>query len=63
MTIVDNPFWIECTGLLDAAEMVGQQLNEVGILDGNRNLLCHKTFSARTKEAEERYQFKVYLKF
>lgn len=61
--VEENPYWLECTGVLESTDMAGEQLNEVGILDADRNLICHKTFPSRTKDPEERYLFKIYFKF
>ena len=50
-------------GTVETTELVGTALSECALLDTEGNVIGIKTFSPKVKEADERYQISIKLRF
>nr|DAF90841.1 MAG TPA: tail-collar fiber protein [Myoviridae sp. ctZhz2]DAI71758.1 MAG TPA: tail-collar fiber protein [Caudoviricetes sp.] len=51
------------TGVIEKAEMVDMALSEAGLLDADGELVAVKNFAPKIKEADERYECSMLVRF
>jgi hypothetical protein len=50
-------------GTIENNELIGTQLSEAALVDSQGNLIGIKTFAPKVKEADERYQIEIKVRF
>jgi phage-related tail fiber protein len=50
-------------GMIEAAELNGAYISEAALMDSAGNMIGYKTFAPKIKEADERYEVSVKLRF
>lgn len=58
-----QPTWIEVKAVLTESDLVGQTLSEAALVDSSGQLIAMKTFAPKVKEADERIEITISLKF
>jgi phage-related tail fiber protein len=58
-----SPTDVEAVAYIDEAEMVGLAVSEAALIDADGNLIAMKTFAPKHKEADERIEIKLTLRF
>jgi len=50
-------------GMVEANEIIGAAVSEAALIDANGNIVGIKTFAPKHKEADERYEISIKLRF
>lgn len=58
-----QPGWVEVKGVLAESDLVGQTLSEAALVDASGQLIAMKTFAPKVKEADERIEITITLRF
>lgn len=58
-----QPTWVEVKGVVAESELVGETLSEAALVDAAGQLVAMKTFAPKVKEADERIEITLTLRF
>lgn len=58
-----QPTWVEVKGVLAESELNGQTLSEAALVDSAGQLIAMKTFAPKVKEADERIEITLTIRF
>jgi len=58
-----NASEVQATAYIEEAELVGVAISEAALVDAAGNLIAMKTFAPKHKEADERIEIKLTLRF
>lgn len=59
----DDSLSVTGKGTIENNELIGTQLSEAALVDSQGNLIGIKTFAPKVKEADERYQIEIKVRF
>lgn len=59
----DDEFSVTGKGAIEPNELVGKYISEAALIDANGELIGIKTFAPKIKEADERYEINIKLRF
>lgn len=59
----EDPLSTTGRGVLEKLDLVGARISEAALLDEDGALIGYKTFSPKFKEADERYEITIKLRF
>lgn len=59
----DDSLSVTGKGTIENKELIGTQLSEAALVDSQGNLIGIKTFAPKVKEADERYQIEIKVRF
>lgn len=58
-----QPTWVEAKGVITESELNGETISEAALVDAAGNLIAMKTFAPKVKEADERIEITLTLRF
>ena len=59
----EDEFSVTGKGAVEPTELVGEYVSEAALIDANGKIIAIKTFAPKIKEADERYEINIKVRF